>query len=234
MKRLFISDLHLDESRPALASAFSRFLEEKASKAEELYILGDFFDVWLGDDDVRPFNEDVCASLAALPGQVFIMHGNRDFLLGGRFCAAAGATLLPDPFRLDEATLLMHGDSLCTRDQAYMQARQRLRSPAFQQEFLAKPLDERAAFAREARGQSAAHTREAPEDIMDVTAEEVTRVMEEAGVRLLIHGHTHRPADHPLTLAGAPARRLVLGDWHQGAYYAEATPAQTTLCHYPF
>ena len=235
MKRLFISDLHLDERRPALAAAFFRFLDGEAKDADELYILGDFFDAWLGDDDHRPFHQEVCGRLAELAAEVHVMHGNRDFLLGEAFCQSAGARLLPEPFLMpDGQTLLMHGDSLCTRDTAYIQARQQLRSPAFQREFLAKPLAERAAFAAEARGQSQRHTREAPEDIMDVTPSEVAKTMAAAGATLLIHGHTHRPGEHRLTVAGKEARRLVLGDWHEGAWYAEANSQGCQLRHYAF
>lgn len=237
VKRIFISDLHLDEGRPELAQAFARFLAEVVAAADQLYILGDFFEAWLGDDDDRAFNRQLVEALAAVKAEVFVMHGNRDFLLGQTFCQQAGAQLLPDPWQLateKEPVLLMHGDSLCTRDHAYMEARTLLRSHAWQQAFLSKPLEERAALAAALRGESKAHTRQAAADIMDVTPEEVERVMQEAGVALLIHGHTHRPAEHLTSLGGKPAKRLVLGDWHTSAKYVLMEDGVPELLEYQF
>ena len=163
------------------------------------------------------------------------MHGNRDFLIGQDFCRAAGATLLEDPTVItlpQGPALLMHGDSLCTRDTRYMAAREQLRSPAFQADFLAKSLEERDAFARQIRGQSKEHTRETAEDIMDVTPEEVVSVMTAHHVRLLIHGHTHRPAVHTLRVEGEEARRYVLGDWHTSMQYLEVDDSGIRLLEY--
>ncbi|XOV88387.1 MAG: UDP-2,3-diacylglucosamine diphosphatase [Pseudomonadota bacterium] len=227
MTTLFISDLHLLPGREDLTLAFLRFLQNEASTAEGLYILGDFFEVWLGDDHSTDFNSRIIDGLANLAAPKYLMHGNRDFLLGEGFCTAAGATLLPDPVVIDlygERVLLMHGDSLCTRDEAYMQVRQLLRSEAFQQDFLAKPIEERAAFARGAREQSQAHTGETASDIMDVTPDEVVRVMAAHGVQRLIHGHTHRPDVHKLEVNGAPAERIVLGDWDKTGWCLRVTP----------
>lgn len=226
MSRLFISDLHLMEARPDITAAFETFLADKAANAEELYILGDFFEVWLGDDHNTAFNRRIIDMLAAVPARKYLMHGNRDFLMGEGFCEAVGATLLPDPTVIDlsgRPALLMHGDSLCTRDETYMQARAMLRDPAVQADLLSKSLDERAAIARGARDESRAHTRETAEDIMDVTPAEVVREMAEHGVDLMVHGHTHRPAVHDLEVGGTPAQRIVLGDWdRQGWYLAES------------
>jgi UDP-2,3-diacylglucosamine hydrolase len=225
MSQLFISDLHLDENRDDITTAFLQFLRGKAASASSLYILGDFFEVWLGDDHDTPFNQKIIEALVSLNAEKFIMHGNRDFLLGDEFCQAIGATLLPDPTVIElngQPVLLMHGDSLCTRDEQYMAARKMLRDPAVQTDLLSKSIEERAAIAQGARAESKAHTRETAEDIMDVTPDEVTRVMVEEGVRLLIHGHTHRPKVHDLNVDGDPAQRVVLGDWDKLGWYLEA------------
>lgn len=176
----------------------------------------------MGDDDHSDFTQDIISTLAALPCQVYLMHGNRDFLIGDEFCNAAGATLLEDPTVIElpqGPALLMHGDSLCTLDAAYMAARVQLRSPAFQADFLSKSLTEREAFARQLRGKSKEHTRETAEDIMDVTPEEVVNAMSDHQVKLFIHGHTHRPAVHNLDVHDEPAIRYVLGDWHNSMQY---------------
>ena len=232
MSQLLISDLHLDPSRDHITQAFTRFLRETANTADALYILGDFFEVWLGDDHDTAFNREVIEALAALQIPKFLMHGNRDFLLGHAFCEATGMTLLEDPSVVELAgrpVLLMHGDSLCTRDQEYMAVRQMLRDPAVQAELLRKSLAEREVLARGARVESQAHTRETAMDIMDVTPEEVIRVMADHGVDLLIHGHTHRPDVHEIDVDGRPARRMVLGDWDRLGWYIEADNGQFNL-----
>ena len=227
MSHLFISDLHLEEGRPDLLEGFRHFLETRCMKAESLYILGDFFEVWLGDDHDTAFNREVIGLLADLPIPKYLMHGNRDFLLGDQFCAATGMTLLADTSVVTlygKPVLLMHGDSLCTRDEEYMQVRVMLRDPAFQADFLSKSLAEREAFARGAREQSQGHTQRAAMDIMDVTPAEVVKTMAGHGVDLMIHGHTHRPAIHDLEVGGAPARRIVLGDWDARGWCLEYEP----------
>ena len=237
MKRIFISDLHLDPERDDLTDAFERFLADECPAIDELYILGDLFEIWLGDDDDTPLNRRVARALAGLPCEVFLMHGNRDFLLGDVFCGLAGASLLPDPTVLDlEGTpaLLMHGDSLCTLDTGYMEARQLLRSMEFQTDFLRKPLAERAAVARQIRGESKAHIRETAADIMDVTPREVVETMQKAGVRVLIHGHTHRPDVHQVDLGGDTGKRYVLGDWDTSMKYLTADGTGIELRHYGF
>ena len=222
MSYLFISDLHLDENSEGITRGFKSFLHQQVPLAEKLFILGDLFEVWLGDDDITPFNAEIIQILGDIQIPKYIIHGNRDFLLGQTFCDQSGLELLPDPTIIEyagESILLMHGDSLCTRDEDYINVRNHLRQPSVQQELLAKPLAERTAIAKDARKQSKEHTRETAVDIMDVTPDEVTRVMAENGVQLLIHGHTHRPAVHDLLIEGNPARRIVLGDWGESGWY---------------
>ncbi|MBQ62277.1 MAG: UDP-2,3-diacylglucosamine diphosphatase [Gammaproteobacteria bacterium] len=222
MSYLFISDLHLDENSEGITRGFKSFLHQQVPLAEKLFILGDLFEVWLGDDDITPFNAEIIQILGDIQIPKYIIHGNRDFLLGQTFCDQSGLELLPDPTIIEyagESILLMHGDSLCTRDEDYIKVRNHLRQPSVQQELLAKPLAERTAIAKDARKQSKEHTRETAVDIMDVTPDEVTRVMAENGVQLLIHGHTHRPAVHDLLIEGNPARRIVLGDWGESGWY---------------
>ena len=215
----FISDLHLEPAKPALAEGFIRFLNT-LQDAEALYILGDFFEVWIGDDVENPFVSQIKEALKALSNRdikLFLMHGNRDFLLGKRFCEETGATLLNDPATIQlggDSALLMHGDSLCTLDTAYMQARQMLRSSQWQQQFLAKTIPERIAFARQVRSESQTGNQMKSADIMDVTPDEVDRIMTEHHVSLMIHGHTHRPFDHHWQHNGESRRRIVLGDWN--------------------
>lgn len=239
MTTLFISDLHLHESRPAVTEAFYQFLDNRASGAEALYILGDFFDAWIGDDDDAPLNAEVAQHLRQLSDhgtRIYVMHGNRDFLLGENFAKTAGATLIADPTLIDlygQPTLLMHGDTLCTLDTEYQAFRQQVRSSAWQQQILAQPLAARRALAAQIRAQSKSMNSMKAEDIMDVTPEEVVRVMRDAGVRQLIHGHTHRPARHPLAIDGMAAERIVLGDWHDSAWCVYADPGGLELRHWP-
>ena len=226
---LMIADLHLDPAAPAIADGFFDWLEKRAPGADALYILGDLFEAWIGDDLLDHADNDPGghAALAMRVAQalrrladagtaIYLMHGNRDFLLGHRFAAAAGAKLLSDPALLHFAgrpVLLMHGDSLCTRDEAYMRFREQARNPAWQAQVLAMPLADRLQLAASLRQQSGEATSNKAEEIMDVTQEEVIRAMQEHGVTTLIHGHTHRPATHALELNGTPAQRIVLGDW---------------------
>lgn len=229
---LLISDLHLHPGAPDLAEDFLGWLDTRARDADALYILGDFFDAWIGDDLLDHADRDPSGSAtlairvaAALRRRsdagtaIYLMHGNRDFLLGHRFAAAAGAKLLTDPAVLrfaDEPVLLMHGDSLCTRDEAYMAFRSQTRNPAWQEQILSMPLADRIQLAASLRQQSGEANSNKAEDIMDVTPEEVERVMRDHGVTTLIHGHTHRPAVHDFELDEQPARRIVLGDWQPG------------------
>jgi UDP-2,3-diacylglucosamine hydrolase len=216
---LLISDLHLEEERPDIARAFLGLLAGRARTAESIYILGDFFEAWIGDDAMSPFQRSICQALRTLSDsgtKVFLMHGNRDFMIGKAFCKAAGCTLLKDPSVVTfngEPVLLMHGDSLCTRDEAYMRMRRYLRNPLTLWVLRHLPLSTRHKLARKLRSESRAQTRMKANDIVDVTPDEVVRVMAESGVKTLIHGHTHRPAVHTVQLDGATAQRIVLGDW---------------------
>ncbi|HIG40499.1 MAG: UDP-2,3-diacylglucosamine diphosphatase [bacterium] len=232
MTILFISDLHLDETRPDVTRSFYYFLKDKAVDVDALYILGDFFEVWLGDDHETEFNQEIITALDRLDIPLFLMHGNRDFLLGQQFCQQTGATLLDDPTVIDidgDSVLLMHGDSLCTRDERYMHVRQQLRDENFQRDFLSKTIPERQAIANSIRSESQELTRQAASDIMDVTPLEVENVMRAHGVRTMIHGHTHRPKVHDLTLDGVAAQRIVLGDWDALGWYLTSTDGDLKL-----
>ncbi len=223
MPTLFISDLHLDEARPRLIAAFEEFLAGEARAAHALYILGDLFESYIGDDDDAPLNARVARATRKLRDTgvpVYFMHGNRDFLLGEDFAEHAGMTGLDDPAVIElggEPALLMHGDTLCTDDAAYLKFRALVRDPAWQRAFLSKPLDERRAFAAQARGESRRHTANAKPEIMDVNQTAVESTLRAHGVRRLIHGHTHRPATHHFDVDGRKAERIVLGDWYEQA-----------------
>jgi len=216
---LLISDLHLEEERPDITRAFLHFLATRATQAEALYILGDFFEVWIGDDAMTPFQESIAGALRALSERgvrIYLMHGNRDFMLGQTFCHKAGCKLLADPSVVQlcgEPVLLMHGDSLCTRDEGYMRLRRLLRNPLSLFVLRNLPLATRRKLARKLRNESRTQTRMKASDIIDVTPELIPGVLAEHRVRTLIHGHTHRPATHDLEVDGQPAKRIVLGDW---------------------
>jgi UDP-2,3-diacylglucosamine hydrolase len=226
----FISDLHLDPARPATVRALAAFLAGH-HRCNRLFILGDLFEAWPGDDDDSPLALEVAGLLRGFRGrgpELFIMHGNRDFLLGAAFCASTGAVLLPDPTVIDlngEPTLLMHGDSLCTLDADYQQFRRRVRDPGWQAGLLDLPLAERRALAGRLRADSRESNSMKPGDIMDVTPAEVERVMQAHGVRQLIHGHTHRPARHE-TFGGV---RWVLGAWEDRGWAVEASAGTIKL-----
>ena len=238
-KVLCISDLHLNADQPNIADAFSTFLQNTAINADALFILGDFFNVWIGDDDPSAFAAQVKAELKVLADTgvaVFIMHGNRDFLLGEDFCTQCGATLIHEPYTLrvgETEYLLVHGDALCTRDADYMAFRAMVRNADWQTNFLSKPLEERHAYASRAREQSKAMSSNKAEDIMDVTHEEVTQLLQEMDQSILVHGHTHRPAEHDLDIHGKPGKRIVLGDWHTLGWMLDITPQGYTLGDFP-
>ena len=230
MSALFISDLHLTEERPEANERFIAFLEEKARNADALYILGDFFEYWIGDDDLgEPFNAIVAGLLGDLSRkgvQVRLMHGNRDFLIGERFCAATGAKLLPDPSVVEiqgVKTLLMHGDTLCTDDLEYQAWRRQARDPVFQASFLAKPVAERRAAVEQMREKSKAVVKGKTTEIMDVNDAAVRQALRSHGVRRLIHGHTHRPGKHAVEVDGERCERWVLPDWYGRGGYIEVT-----------
>lgn len=232
MTTLFISDLHLEESRPDITRAFLDFLGSRARGVEQLFILGDFFEAWIGDDEHTPLQNEVASALKSVSDggtKTFLMHGNRDFLIGEDFCQRSGAQLLEDPTVIDlygTPTLLMHGDTLCAADVDYQKFRANMRNSQWQEAFLKRPLADRQMVARQLREISMAKTKGKQESIMDVTREEVVRVMEEHNVQQLIHGHTHRPAVHELEANGQPARRIVLGDWAENIWWIEAAPGR--------
>ncbi|WP_314408153.1 UDP-2,3-diacylglucosamine diphosphatase [Pseudomonas kuykendallii] len=216
---LLISDLHLEEQRPDITRAFLFFLQDRAAHADALYILGDFFEAWIGDDAMTPFQHRIAGALRQLSDggtHIYLMHGNRDFMIGKAFCREAGCTLLADPSVVElqgERVLLMHGDSLCTRDVAYMRLRRWLRNPLVLLILRNLTLATRHRLGRKLRKESRMQTRQKAADIVDVTPDEVLRLMHEHGVQRLIHGHTHRPARHQVRVDGQPAERIVLGDW---------------------
>ncbi|RDZ27721.1 UDP-2,3-diacylglucosamine diphosphatase [Lysobacter silvisoli] len=225
MTTLFISDLHLDAERPQTTELFGRFLRSEARGADALYILGDLFEAWVGDDDPSETGAFVAAELRALAGSgvpVYFIRGNRDFLLGDDYARRAGMRILADPsvvMLYGHPVLIGHGDQLCIDDVAYQQFRAQTRDPAWQAQFLAQPLAARLAFAQQARAASKAHQsglRDAGrmETLTDVSPAEVDSVFVRYGLDTLIHGHTHRPAVHELMAGGRPRRRVVLGDWY--------------------
>jgi len=220
---LFISDLHLDAGDPETTRRFLQFVGREALRARAVYILGDLFEAWIGDDDDDAYLAPIVAALARITAAgvpCAVMHGNRDFLLGPHFCAATGCRLLGDYERIElygEPVLLTHGDLLCTDDTRYMTLRATLRDPQWQRDFLAQPLAQRRKIAAGLRELSATEIAAKSYDIMDVNQAAVERTMRDFDVALLLHGHTHRPAIHRFALAGKPAARIVLGAWHDGA-----------------
>jgi len=226
LSTLFISDLHLCSARPQSNRSFFDFLEREARSARALYILGDLFEYWVGDDDLDdPFNATVVAALARLVAAgvpSYLMHGNRDFVIGEAFARASGVTLLPDPSLLNlygQAVLLMHGDTLCTLDLEYQAFRREARSQTWISDLLRQPLAERKAAVEILRRKSEQEKRSKSAEIMDVAPAEVEAALRRHGYPRLIHGHTHRPARHIHTVDGHTCERWVLADWYQGGSY---------------
>ena len=221
MTTLFISDLHLEDDRPDIADQFLRFLETEALQADALYILGDLFESWVGDDDPNEHYQWIKQALCKLTKKgvpVYFMHGNRDFMIGEAFAGETGVTILPDPHVATihgDQVLLSHGDAYCTDDLEYQAFRKMSRDPQWQAMMLAKSLEERLAFAAQARQASKARGGTMSEEIMDVNADAIDAALREAGVQIMLHGHTHRPAVHELTVDGTAAQRIVLGDWYE-------------------
>ena len=221
MATLFISDLHLEPARPEIGEQFLAFLAGPAREADALYILGDLFEAWIGDDDPNPYYAQMKSAIRALSDSgvpVFFMHGNRDFMIGERFAAEAGVTLLDDPHPIElhgENVLLSHGDALCTDDVEYQKVRAMTRNPDWQAMMLSKSIEERIAFAMQAREQSLARGESMTEEIADVNQEAVEQAIRDSGADILLHGHTHRPAVHPFHVDGRPVHRIVLGDWYE-------------------
>jgi len=218
---LFVSDLHLDAERPASIELFQQFLSAEAEGADALYVLGDLFEAWIGDDDDNPEFIPVVDALARVSRSgvpCYVMHGNRDFLLGEHFAERTGCTLLGDWHRVDlsgEPILMTHGDLLCTDDLPYQALRSTVRDAQWQRDFLARSLAERREIAADLRRRSRTETAAKPAEIMDVNNDAVVAAFRQHGTRVLIHGHTHRPAVHELTVDGAAATRIVLGAWYE-------------------
>jgi len=235
MTTLFISDLHLDDRRPETTALLQQFLQEEAVNADALYILGDLFEFWLGDDVPSKCSTEVATSLSRLADKgvpCYFMHGNRDFLLQEDYAKLAGMTLLPEEHMADlygEQVLLMHGDSLCTDDIPYQQFRALVRNPVWQQDFLSKSPQERLQVALQARDASAEHKDNTAMDIMDVNPGEVIAAFERHGVHRMIHGHTHRPAKHDLEVNGRAVQRIVLGDWYTQSSVLRVKPESYKL-----
>lgn len=221
MRTLFISDLHLDAERPEITALFVWFLADQAAQADALYILGDLFEAWIGDDDDAALATQVAAGLRRVAEggvPVAFIRGNRDFLLGRSYAARAGVSILPDPCVVtlyEEPVLLLHGDLLCSDDTAYLAVRRQVREPAWQDALLRRTLAERRAFAQQARGASAATQAAMSLDIGDATQHAVDAMFRQFGVRRMVHGHTHRPAVHDTLIDRVSHQRVVLGDWYE-------------------
>lgn len=239
MSVYFISDLHLEESRPDITRAFLTFIDSIQKDATSLYILGDFFESWIGDDENTELQLLIKSRLQAFTkhgASLFFMHGNRDFLIGEVFAQETDATILPDPSVIQlngEPVLLMHGDSLCTADTSYMKFRATIRNPAFLEPFLKRPIEERKVTAQQLRAMSQANNQNKSTEIMDITPSEVTREMTKHDVVTLIHGHTHRPDIHKLNINDQAAERIVLGDWDRHIWYLKVEQNKPpALLHY--
>ncbi len=236
----FIADLHLAQNRPDISACFLRFLKHEAIKAKSLYILGDLFEAWIGDDDDSPFLTTIAkalATLASLGTQIYYIHGNRDFLLGEKYAKKAKMMLLPEVDMIElygQEVIIMHGDTLCTKDVAYQKFRAKSRSWWWQFIIRSLPLFLRKKIAADYRKKSAAATAVKSQDIMDVTPDEVVRCLESYNSQLLIHGHTHRPAIHDLTANNNHAKRIVLGDWYEQGAWLRVTPDGMELLYQPF
>jgi UDP-2,3-diacylglucosamine hydrolase len=231
---LFVSDLHLDAQSTAANERFLTFLAQEATQARVLYILGDLFEAWIGDDDPDPVKGHICEGLRQLTDRgiaCFVLHGNRDFLLGDQFAARTGCRLLPDPVIATfdaEPVLLTHGDALCVDDHPYQELRTTVRAPRWQQRYLKLPLPTRELLATQVRRGSQAHTSRTIPYVMDVNEAAVAAVWR-TGVSRIIHGHTHRPGFHPATFEGRAVERIVLGAWYEQGSYLLREPGRYEL-----
>lgn len=235
----FIADLHLSADRPDITACLMQFLESDAKEADALYVLGDLFEVWIGDDDVTPFNTAIAEAFKTLSQHVpiYFMHGNRDFAIREGWTYKAGMTLINEPTVIDlygTPTLITHGDELCTNDVAYQKFRKKSRGWWWPRLMLALPLWYRRRVARNGRAESKENQKHLKPDIMDVTPTEVIKVMEQHNVQRLIHGHTHRPNIHSLTANGKPATRIVLGDWYDQGSTLCVSHSNVILQHHTF
>ena len=228
-KTFFISDTHLDPERPQATTLLLETLANRVAGADCLYLLGDIFEYWIGDDAVSDMASEVARATTALTEtgtKVYFMPGNRDFLLGKAYATLANWEIIADPTEIvinDTPILLMHGDSLCTDDLAYQTFRKQVRDPAWQQDFLSRTIVERINMAKQARAESKDYTADADSNIMDVNTTAVLHAFAESNAKILIHGHTHRPDTHSLAIEGESLQRIVLGDWYQGGWLIEAS-----------
>ncbi|MER1974524.1 UDP-2,3-diacylglucosamine diphosphatase [Pseudocitrobacter faecalis] len=240
MATLFIADLHLQTEEPAITAGFLRFLAGEARHADALYILGDLFEAWIGDDDPNPLHQHIARAIKALVDSgvpCYFIHGNRDFLLGKRFARESGITLLPEEQRLElygRPLLILHGDTLCTDDAGYQAFRAKVHTPWIQKLFLMLPLFIRQKIAARMRADSKAANSHKSMEIMDVNPQAVVDVMEKHHVQWLIHGHTHRPDVHTFTANGEPAYRVVLGAWHTEGSMVKVSEKDVELIAFPF
>jgi len=236
----FIADLHLAQNRPDITACFLSFLKNDAPKAQTLYILGDLFEYWIGDDDKNPFVVEVASALNAvslLGTKIYFIHGNRDFLLGRNYAKSCGMQLLPETDMIDlygKPVLIMHGDTLCTRDIAYQAFRKKSRSWWWQAIVKNLPLFVRKKIAEDYRKKSASATALKSQEIMDVTETEVIAELELHKSQLLIHGHTHRPKVHDIQANNKAAQRIVLGDWYEQGAWLKVTPNSIELLNHSF
>ncbi len=240
MATLFIADLHLCVEEPAITAGFLRFLAGEAREADALYILGDLFEAWIGDDDPNPLHQQIASAINALTQSgvpCYFVHGNRDFLVGQRFARVCGMTLLAEEKVLDlygRRVLIMHGDTLCTDDPGYLAFRAKVHTPWIQRLFLALPLFIRRRIAARMRADSKAANSSKSLEIMDVNPQAVVEALERHQVQWLIHGHTHRPDVHPLEANGKPAFRVVLGAWHSEGSMVKVSKDNVELISFPF
>lgn len=240
MSTLLISDLHLEDARPDITRAFFSLLEQFENNVGRLFILGDFFEIWLGDDALTEIAQQVAVRLRQFSeagSDVYIMHGNRDFLLGQDYAQRCGASLISDPFETviaGQRCLLMHGDTLCTDDKLYMDFRKMVRNPDWQKSFLKKTIEERIAFGRQARNQSQEDAKDKTYEILDVNQEAVMDTFQKHEVPLLIHGHTHRPDRHLIKIEDQNVERIVLGDWNNTGWYLIADESDLALKSFDF
>ncbi|MCG3885911.1 UDP-2,3-diacylglucosamine diphosphatase [Photobacterium leiognathi] len=230
MTTLFISDLHLSASRPDMTDCFLRFMAEDTANIDALYVLGDLFEMWIGDDEESPFLQQIKQAFKTLTDSgipCYFVHGNRDFLIGKRFSQQTGVQLLPEHSVVDlygKPTLILHGDTLCIEDEAYQRYRKKVHNKFIQWLFFRIPLSKRIQIGEKFRNNSSKNNQMKSQSIMDVTASEVVRVMKKFHVDQMIHGHTHRPDIHSLTVDDKPATRIVLGDWYEHGSVLVVTP----------
>jgi len=235
MHTLFISDLHLSHNTPTIAQNFLSLLNKQAGELDALYILGDLFEYWLGDDGITPQHHPILGAIKQIADNgvpAYFIRGNRDFLISADFADQTGCKILEDPSVIDlygTPTLIMHGDALCTDDHAYQAFKKQVRDPRWQAHFLSLTMEQRIEMARQARDASQSSAKEKSMAIMDANQLSIENTMRESKVTTLIHGHTHRPAIHQFNVDGADAKRIVLGDWGDEASYLMVSDSETTL-----